>query len=154
MNPNGHTKCAAAILAALALSSPAAAMTEADCKAEFAKADVNKDGVLSDVEMARYAAAMRVSGKAMPADGRMTEAAFVESCKADVFAARTMDAGAPLKGANSFTENQAKDRAMAAGFTEVSALTKDADGIWRGTAKLNGNEGKIAVDFKGNVVAN
>ena len=154
MNSHMNPKFAVAILAALAFASPAAAMTEADCKAEFANADVNKDGVLSEAEMARYAAAMRVGGKAMPADGRMTEAAFIESCKADVFAARKMDAGAPLKGANSFTENQAKDRAMAAGFTNVSALTKDADGIWRGTASMNGKEGKIAVDFKGNVVAN
>ena len=148
------SKFSAATLVALALASPAAAMTDADCKAEFVKADVNKDGVLSDAEVARYAAAMRVSNKTLSADGRMTEAAFMESCRADVFAARAMDTGAPLKGANSFTENQAKDRAMAAGFTDVSALTKDADGIWRGTASLNAKAGKVAIDFKGNVVAN
>ena len=149
-----NMKLAVAILATLSLASPASAISEADCKAEWVKADVNKDGVLSETEAARYFAAMRVTGKAMPADGRMTEAAFMESCKADVFAARAMDPGAPLKGANSFTESQAKDRAMAAGFTNVSALTKDADGIWRGTASRSDKTGNIAIDFKGNVVAN
>ena len=62
--------------------------------------------------------------------------------------------GAPVAGANSFTENQAKDRAMAAGFTSVSALTKDENGIWRGTASKDGNTVNVAVDYKGNVVAN
>ena len=62
--------------------------------------------------------------------------------------------GAPVAGANSFTEVQAKDRAIGAGYVSVSALTKDADGIWRGTAMKDGKSGNIAVDFKGNVVAN
>jgi putative membrane protein len=63
-----------------------------------------------------------------------------------------MDAGAPLKGANSFTEGQAKDRAASHGFTNVSALTKDGDGIWRGTAQMDGKAVNLAVDYKGNVV--
>ena len=78
----------------------------------------------------------------------------METCKAGIFVSRTLDAGAPLKGANSFTENQAKDRAMAAGYSNVSALTKDADGVWRGIATLNSKAGNVAIDFKGNVVAN
>ena len=41
------------------------------------------------------------------------------------------DAGAPLKGANSFTEGEAKDRAVAQGLMSVGALKKDDDGIWR-----------------------
>jgi hypothetical protein len=32
-------------------------------------------------------------------------------------------------------------------------MTKDADGIWRGNATHDGKSGKVAVDFKGNVVA-
>ena len=150
MNP----KIVFAVLATLMLTSAAVARPEADCKAEFLKADVNKDGVLSDAEVARYTSAMQAAGKTVPADGRLTDSAFMESCKADLFAVRTMDPGAPLKGANSFTENQAKERAMAAGFTDVSALTKDADGIWRGTAAMNCKVGKVAIDYKGNVVAN
>ena len=62
------------------------------------------------------------------------------------------EAGAPLKGANSFTENQAKDRIIAAGFTNVSALAKDGDGIWRGTATKGDKSMNVAVDYKGNVV--
>ena len=154
-----------AIVATLAFAAPAFAMSDADCKAEFTKADVNKDGVLADTEAARYSTAMTTKGKAMPADGKMTEAIFMENCKSDVFASQKADtgaatktdvktdAGAPMKGANSFTETQAKDRAMAAGFTDVSALKKDADGIWRGIASQNGKSSNIAIDFKGNVVA-
>ena len=100
-------------------------------------------------------AAMRTANKQVAGD-RMERTAFMEHCKADVFAAASQaqpTAGAPLEGANSFTENQAKDRAAAAGFTEVSALQKDDKGIWRGTAKRGSSQVNIAIDFKGNVVA-
>ena len=160
------TLFASAIAATLLLAAPALAMSEADCKAEFTKADANKDGALTNTETSRYATAMQIAGKAMPADGRMTEAVFLENCKADVFmtqkaeaakqpdAVQKTDVGAPLKGANSFTETQAKDRAVEAGFADVSGLKKDDDGIWRGTASKNGKSGNVAIDFKGNVVSN
>lgn len=60
----------------------------------------------------------------------------------------------PLSGANSFTENQAKERVADAGFTQISSLTKDAQGIWRGTATKGGQQVNVAVDFRGNVVQN
>ena len=60
---------------------------------------------------------------------------------------------APVAGANSFTEGQAKDRILAAGFTAVSSLAKDGDGVWRGSAMKDGKSVKVAVDFKGNVVS-
>jgi len=97
------------------------------------KADVNNDGVLSDAEAQRYSAAMRVAEKKLPANGKFDRTAFLDACKADVFIPRKVDAGAPLKGANSFTEGQAKDRALAHGFSSVSDLKKDGDGIWRGS---------------------
>lgn len=59
----------------------------------------------------------------------------------------------PLAGANSFTEGQAKSRIEAAGFSGVSALKKDDQGIWRGTATKGGASVPVALDFKGNVVA-
>ena len=59
----------------------------------------------------------------------------------------------PLKGANSFTETQVKDRIEAAGYTQVGALLKDQDGIWRATAMKGGVAVRIALDFKGNIVA-
>jgi len=69
------------------------------------------------------------------------------------FMAKAPEPGAPLKGANSFTESQAKDRAMAAGLTSVSSFNKDGDGIWRGNAMKDGKSVKVALDFKGNVVS-
>ena len=76
----------------------------------------------------------------------------MNACKADVYATATPDPGAPLKGANSFTEGQAKDRAMAHGATDIGPIAKDGDGVWRGPAKLDGKPTQVAVDYKGNVV--
>ena len=42
--------------------------------------------------------------------------------------------GAPMPGANSFTEAQAKDRMEKAGFSQVNSLKKDDQGIWRASA--------------------
>ena len=131
---------------------PVYAATDAECQAMWTKADVNKDGMLSDAEATRYAAAMRVHDEKTAAAGGLNQAAFLEACKADVYAPRQADAGAPLKGANSFTEGQAKDRALSHGLTDVGALKKDDDGIWRGPATQDGKPVEVAVDFKGNVV--
>jgi hypothetical protein len=130
------------------------AATDAECQKTFEGADSNRDGVLTEAEGGRYFAAMRTANKQVAGD-RLDRAAFMEHCKADVFAASQAQpaAGAPLEGANSFTEGQAKDRAAAAGFTDVSALQKDDKGIWRGTAKRGGSQVNIAIDYKGNVVA-
>ena len=141
-----------AALAATTATLPAYAATEADCQAMWTKADVNKDGVLSDAESMRYAAAMRVRETKMPADGKIDQASFMDACKADVYATAKADPGAPLKGANSFTEDQAKDRALAHGATDVGALKKDDNGVWRGMAQQDGKSGEVAVDYKGNVV--
>jgi hypothetical protein len=58
--------------------------------------------------------------------------------------------GAPVAGANSFTEGQAIE---ARGFTNVAGLKKDNDGVWRGTATQSGKSVKVSVDFQGNVVS-
>jgi sporulation protein YlmC with PRC-barrel domain len=59
----------------------------------------------------------------------------------------------PLAGANSFTESQARDRIEASGYTGVTALTKDEQSIWRGMAMKGGKSVRVALDYKGNVVA-
>lgn len=145
-----------ATVALLVLTSPlpAFAASEADCENSFKAADSNNDGILTGAEGQRYFAAMRVANKEVTGD-RLDKATFIDHCKADVFAASQAQpaAGAPLEGANSFTEGQAKDRAEAAGFTEVSGLRRDDKGIWRGTAKRGSSQVNIAIDFKGNVVA-
>ena len=61
---------------------------------------------------------------------------------------------APLAGANSFTESQAKARFEANGFTNVSGLRKDEGSIWRGTAMKDGKSVSVALDYQGNVVTN
>lgn len=55
------------------------------------------------------------------------------------------------KGANSFTETEARHRLEKAGFQQVKDLKKDADGIWRGAAALDGKPADVGLDFKGNV---
>jgi hypothetical protein len=67
----------------------------------------------------------------------------------------TPPANQPLvAGANSFTAAQAQDRIEKAGFSEVKGLKKDDQGIWRGTAMQSGKQVNVALDFRGNVVAN
>jgi len=61
--------------------------------------------------------------------------------------------GAPVAGANSFTEGQAKSRIESKGYTNVSGLKKDDKGVWRGTAMRDGKSVDVSLDFEGNVVA-
>jgi hypothetical protein len=61
--------------------------------------------------------------------------------------------GAPAAGANSFTEAQAKSRIEKAGYSNVSGLSKDKDGIWKGKASKAGTSVDVGVDYQGNVVA-
>jgi hypothetical protein len=142
----------AAVAAGLACT-PAYAMTDTECAAAWKKADANADGTITETEGGRYFAALRIADKATT-DGKVSNAAFLSHCKAGVFNLTTTDAGAPLPGANSFTEKQAKDRLLAAGYINVSALAKDTNGVWRGTGSDGAKSMKVAVDFKGNVVAN
>ncbi|CDX22536.1 Outer membrane protein [Mesorhizobium sp. ORS 3324] len=60
---------------------------------------------------------------------------------------------APVPGANSFTEAQAKNRIQDAGYTDISSLAKDPQGIWRGQAKKDGKSISVALDYQGNVFA-
>ena len=142
----------AVVLAAMGLAAPSWAATDAECQELWKRADANSDGVLSDRESARYVALMRVGNRTMATEGRITQSEFMDACKADVYSMRKPDEGAPLKGANSFTEGQAKDRAIAHGVESVADLKKDDDGIWRGTGTQAGKTVQIAVDYKGNVV--
>ena len=60
-------------------------------------------------------------------------------------------AAGPVKGANSFTEGEARSRIEDKGYSNVSELKKDDDGIWRGRAMLRGQPVEIALDYQGNV---
>lgn len=61
------------------------------------------------------------------------------------------DANAPLPGANSFTEGQAKSRLEANGYSGVSELKKDDNGVWRGRATHGGQAVDVSVDYRGNI---
>ena len=60
---------------------------------------------------------------------------------------------APVKGRNSFTMGEARRRLEKGGFTQVTGLKKDADGIWRGKAMKNGASVDVYCDYQGNVGA-
>ena len=62
--------------------------------------------------------------------------------------------GPDLKpGANSFAESQAKKLLESKGYSQVSSLTNDSNGIWRGTATKDDRTVDVSVDFQGHVAA-
>jgi hypothetical protein len=65
----------------------------------------------------------------------------------------TNNPGAPVAGANSFTEGQAKSRIESSGYGNVTGLKKDDSGVWRGKAQKDGKSVDVSLDFQGNVVA-
>ena len=64
----------------------------------------------------------------------------------------TNNPAAPVAGANSFTEGQAKSKIEASGYTNVSDLKKDDNGVWTGTATKGSQKVNVKLDFQGNVV--
>jgi len=59
-----------------------------------------------------------------------------------------------VEGANSFTEAQAREGLVKAGYSNVEGLAKDDKGIWRGKASKDGRSMTVGLDFKGNITAN
>jgi opacity protein-like surface antigen len=59
---------------------------------------------------------------------------------------------APVKGRNSFTEGEAKSRIEKDGLSNVSGLTKDDNGVWRGKAMKDGRQVDVSLDYQGNIV--
>lgn len=84
---------------------------------------------------------------------RNTGPAAASGNRNQAVATTNANAPQPAKGANSFTDGEARRRIESRGYTEVSGLQKDADGIWHGTAKKDGNSVKVWLDYKGNVGA-
>jgi hypothetical protein len=59
---------------------------------------------------------------------------------------------APVAGRNSFTEGEAQSRIEKMGFSNVSNLKKDDNGVWRGRAMKDGKTVDVSVDYQGNVI--
>jgi len=79
--------------------------------------------------------------------------AFAEEARTPAIADEQTNPAAPVEGRNSFTEDQAREQIAEAGFSDVSALVKDDNGIWRGKATKAGSIQDVAVDFQGNVTS-
>jgi protein CpxP len=84
---------------------------------------------------------------------RNTGPAAASGDRNQAVATTNANAPQPAKGANSFTEGEARRRMESSGYAEVTGLQKDANGIWHGTAKKGGNTVKVWLDYKGNVGA-
>ena len=131
---------------------PADTMTApVDCAAQFTTLDADANGFLSDVEAPREYARSRVEETPLQETG-ISEEEFLTQCNSETWAQYTPEEGAPFEGANSFTEDQARDRALAWNVSDVSGLILDDMGIWRGTGNLDGAEVAVTIDYKGNVV--
>ncbi len=68
-------------------------------------------------------------------------------------ATTSANAAVPAKGANSFTMGEAQSRIEKHGFSNVSDLAKDENGVWRGKAQKSGSPTSVWLDYKGNVGA-
>jgi hypothetical protein len=55
----------------------------------------------------------------------------------------------PASGHNSFTAGQARGRLERNGFTNVTGLKLDRNGVWRGQASRNGQKVDVWLDYKG-----
>jgi hypothetical protein len=109
---------------------------------------------MSRLIAAAAAAALVVTSYAGVSFAQNSPAANPNASTPAVASPSSPNPGAPAPGANSFTEAQAKSRIEAAGFSNVSNLAKDKDGIWRGKATKAGATVAVALDFQGNVVSN
>jgi hypothetical protein len=55
-------------------------------------------------------------------------------------------------GANSFTESQARDRLERSGYSDVTSLRKDGQGIWRGEARYGSQAVTVGLDYRGAIL--
>jgi len=59
---------------------------------------------------------------------------------------------APLaKGHNSFTRGEAQSRLEKAGYSNISGLKLDQDGLWQAQATRDGQTVNVALDYKGDI---
>jgi hypothetical protein len=66
-------------------------------------------------------------------------------------ATTSANAAQPAAGSNSFTMGEAKARLERQGFSNVSDLAKDNNGVWHGKAQKDGSTDQVWLDYKGNI---
>lgn len=82
---------------------------------------------------------------------RNTGTAAAAGSRNQAVATTAANAPQPAKGANSFTAGEARRRLERQGYTQVTALKKDQDGVWRGEAMKAGAKTGVWLDYKGNI---
>lgn len=135
----------------IGVATSSSAMTPVECETRYSAVDTAKQGYVTEKEAPAYFAIYRVANTVI-SDGKLSKDTFLKDCSSGIYDVAANEKDAPLAGANSFTEGQAKDRILAHGGADVSQLKKDEKGVWRGTAKFNNTQQNVAVDYKGNVV--
>ncbi|KQR73398.1 hypothetical protein ASG25_02145 [Rhizobium sp. Leaf384] len=98
-------------------------------------------------------AAAIVAASAFGASAQTTPAPSADGNTPAVATPDTANPTAPVEGANSFTEAQAKERIEAAGYTGLDGLMLDDKGIWQAKAMKDGKSVAVSMDYQGNVVA-
>jgi hypothetical protein len=68
--------------------------------------------------------------------------------------ANTIDKSASVSSVDPSTETEVRGRLERSGYTEVSALRKGGDGVWRGSAMKDGASVHVSVDRRGKVSTN
>jgi hypothetical protein len=111
-----------------------------------------QDGGLSMFKLRAGMAALALATCANVAFAQTTTTTPAETAPMKSEAATGTDQTPPLAGANSFTEDQARERIAEAGFQDVKALKQDDKGVWRGQAMKSGAQVSVALDYRGNVV--
>ena len=149
MRPAAHGLAAATLAAVLALA-PGLALAQTT-------STQNTTGMTGT-----GTASGRATGMAAPA-GQGTSSGMVPGTPAGTASASGNDnqavvttpanATSPAHGANSFTRGEVGRRLTARGFSKVSGLKKDTNGVWRGQAMHDGAATAVWVDYKGNVGA-
>lgn len=81
---------------------------------------------------------------------RNTGAAAASGDRNQAVTTTSTNAAEPARGANSFSEGEARRRLESSGFTSVGGLAKDDGGVWRGTATKDGQTMQVWLDYKGN----
>lgn len=104
--------------------------------------------------MKKYVLAAALLGaSALTAFAQTTTAPAAEGDTPAVVTPDAMNSTAPVEGANSFTEAQAKERMEEAGYSEVSGLMLDGNGIWQAKGMKDGKSVAVTLDYQGNIVA-
>ena len=99
----------------------------------------------------KYAVAAAILAFATGSAVAQTTPARPDAKTPAVATSTTTNPGAPVPGSNSFTEAQAKSRIEASGYSGVSGLMKDKDGVWSGKASKAGTIQTVTLDYQGNV---